>query len=54
MPGQQAWAWLSWSQRAASAWVRQGGGERVEPDKQLAVTGADVAGGGKSFADQPP
>jgi len=28
-------AWLSWSQRAASA----GGGERVEPDQQLAGIG---------------
>ena len=29
-----------------------GRGERVEPDEQLAVTGADVAGGGEGFADQ--
>ena len=29
-----------------------GRGERVEPDKQLAVTGADAAGGGEGFADQ--
>jgi hypothetical protein len=29
-----------------------GRGERVEPDEQLAVAGADVAGGGEGFADQ--
>jgi hypothetical protein len=29
-----------------------GGGERVEPDEQLAVTRPDVAGGGQGFADE--
>ena len=29
-----------------------GGGERVEPDEQLAGAGDDVAGGGEGFADQ--
>ena len=28
------------------------GGERVEADEQLAGAGADVAGGGKGFADE--
>ena len=28
------------------------GGERVEPDEQLAVAGDDIAGGGEGFADE--
>jgi len=43
---------LSWSQRAARALGAPGRGERVEPDKQFAVTRADVAGGGEGLADQ--
>src|SRR4029077_20516268 len=39
-------------QSAASGLGARRGGERVEPDEQLAWAGADVAGGGRGFADE--